>query len=52
MLKLLKDKSLRQKIGANAKRLVENKYSWESVTDRLNYLFEEIVTSHKTVKLL
>jgi len=43
VIKLLSEESLRYKIGKNARKLVIEKYSWESVTEELHNAFEEIV---------
>jgi glycosyltransferase involved in cell wall biosynthesis len=40
VVKLLCDKQLRQKIGHNARKLVESSYSWESMAEQLN----EVIT--------
>lgn len=39
---LLNDEELREKIGANARKLVEEEYSWEKMTDKLNDIFHEV----------
>lgn len=43
VIELLRNETLRQRIGANARKLIEQNYSWEKVTDILNELFEKAV---------
>jgi len=43
VIELLNDKSLRRKIGANASKLIEEKYSWERITERLDQILKELV---------
>lgn len=43
VIELLNDKELRRRIGQNARRLVESKYSWERATDQLNGILEDVV---------
>ncbi len=43
VIELLNDEQLREKIGANARKLMEEKYSWEKMTDMLNDVFQKIV---------
>ncbi len=47
VLELLNDKQLCQKIGSSARKLVEWKYSWETMTEKLISVFEKIWTEHK-----
>lgn len=44
ILEALENAELRQKIGANARKLVGVSYSWEKLTSALNELFEETIT--------
>ncbi len=39
---LLRDKQLREKIGINARKLMEKEYSWEKTTDKLNNILENL----------
>lgn len=43
VIELLNDEQLRKRIGANARKLVEEEYSWEKVTDMLNEVFQKVV---------
>lgn len=43
VIELLNDEKLRKKIGANAKKLMEEEYSWEKMTDKLNEVFQKVV---------
>jgi len=43
VIELMNDKQLREKIGANARQLMETEHSWEKLTDRLNELLEKTV---------
>lgn len=42
VIELLNNEQQRKRIGANARRLIEEKYSWEKMTDMLNDAFQEI----------
>lgn len=42
-IELLKHKQLRQKLGDNARKLIEAKYSWKKITERLDQIFREVV---------
>ena len=43
VIRLLKDKELRQSIAQNGRKLVEEKYGWPSVVGRLNTVYEDII---------
>ena len=43
VIELLNDEELRERIGANARKLMEEEYSWEKVTDMLNTVFQKVV---------
>lgn len=43
VVELLKDEVLRNRIGANARKLMEDEYSWEKMTDMLNEVFHKVV---------
>jgi glycosyltransferase involved in cell wall biosynthesis len=43
VIELLNDKELRNRIGANARKLMEEEYSWEKMTDMLNEVFQRVV---------
>jgi len=43
VVELLNDEELRKKIGVNARKLVEEEYSWEKMTDMLNDIFQKVV---------
>jgi glycosyltransferase involved in cell wall biosynthesis len=43
VIELLNDKQLRERIGNNARRLMETGHSWEKLTDRLNEVLEQTV---------
>lgn len=43
IIELLNDEQLREKIGVNARKLMEEKYSWEKMTDMLNEVFQKVV---------
>ena len=43
VIELLNDKELRNRIGANARKLMEEEYSWEKMTDMLNDVFQKVV---------
>lgn len=47
VLELLNDKKLCQRISSSARKLVEQKYSWETMTEELIRVFENISTEHK-----
>lgn len=42
MLTLMKDKKLRQKLGENGRRLVEEKYTWEKIAKKVEKIYEEV----------
>jgi glycosyltransferase involved in cell wall biosynthesis len=43
VIELLGDEGLRNRLGANARKLMEEEYSWEKVTDMLNTVFQKVV---------
>ncbi len=45
VIQLLEDRQLRQEIGHNGRRLVEDKYNWDSVVSRLDRIYEQICVS-------
>ena len=47
VIKLLNDEALRKKIGTNARKLMEEKYSWEKMADTLNEVSQEVVTKRR-----
>lgn len=44
VIELLEDEQLREKIGANARKLMEEEYSWERMTDMLNEVLKNAVS--------
>jgi glycosyltransferase involved in cell wall biosynthesis len=42
VIEVLNDEGLRNRIGANARKLMEEEYSWEKVTDMLNEVFHKV----------
>ena len=42
VIQLLDDPKLRQQIGQNGRRLVEEKYNWPDVVNRLDKIYEQI----------
>ena len=47
VIRLLKDKELRQSIAQNGRKLVERKYGWSSVVGRLDMVYEDIVRKRR-----
>jgi glycosyltransferase involved in cell wall biosynthesis len=45
---LLGDEGYRRRLGANARRLVEEKYSWDAIIDRIIYVYNYTVTLEDT----
>jgi len=43
VIRLLKDKELRQGIAQKARKLVEEKYGWPAVVRRLDMVYEDII---------
>lgn len=43
VIELLNDEELRNRIGANARKLMEEEYSWENMADMLNTVFRKVV---------
>lgn len=41
-VKLIKDKKLYKTISENAKKLVQQKYDWDSISDKLSQIYEEL----------
>ncbi|SNB46132.1 glycosyltransferase family 4 protein [Geobacter sp. DSM 9736] len=42
-IELLTDEKLRRKLAANARRFVEDRYSWQGIGDRLNEIYRSLV---------
>jgi glycosyltransferase involved in cell wall biosynthesis len=47
VIKLLKDKQLRKKLGDNARIIIESEYSWKKMAQRLDQILGEAVTGHE-----
>lgn len=47
IIKLLDDKSLRESVGKTGKKVVEEKFSWDSVCELLDKYFCELFNQHK-----
>ncbi|MCP9440769.1 MAG: glycosyltransferase family 4 protein [Nitrospira sp.] len=45
MITMLRDESLRKRLGANGRRLVENRYSLDRMLDRLESVYERVVNA-------
>lgn len=43
VIKLLKNKKLRARIGSNGRKLVETKYNWEPIAKKLSQVYQETV---------
>jgi glycosyltransferase involved in cell wall biosynthesis len=43
VIELLHNEALRKKIGANARKLMEEKYSWEKMADMLNEISNKVI---------
>jgi glycosyltransferase involved in cell wall biosynthesis len=43
VIRLLKDKDLRNRLTDNAYRLVKSKYTWENVTEKLQQVYSQII---------
>ncbi len=43
VVELLNNKRLREKLGRNARRFIENKYSWKKMAEKLDQIFKDIV---------
>lgn len=41
IVKILKNPKSAKKIGGNGRRLVENKYSWEQIMERIDQVYKE-----------
>ena len=48
VIRLLVDRSFRQYLAQNARRLVEQHYDWEIVANRMEGLMQELVTNRQT----
>lgn len=46
VIRLVKDRELRQYIAQNARKLVEEKYDWSSIVERLDAVYESITPHH------
>ena len=46
VIELLNNEELRNRIGANARKLMEKEYSWERLTDELNKVLEKAKTNY------
>jgi glycosyltransferase involved in cell wall biosynthesis len=46
VIELLNNEELRKRIGANARKLMEEEYSWERLTDELNKVLEKAKTNY------
>ena len=44
VIELLNDEELRERIGANARKLMDEEYSWERMTDMLNEVLKKAVS--------
>lgn len=44
-VELLRNKQLRKRLGDNARKLMEAKYSWKEMAERLHQIFREVVNS-------
>ena len=47
VIELLNNEELRNRIGANARKLMEEEYSWERLTDELNKVLEKAKTNYR-----
>jgi glycosyltransferase involved in cell wall biosynthesis len=47
ILKLLNDKSLRQRIGLNARKYVVDNYDWEIITGKIEEIYKSVIASNK-----
>ena len=43
VIKILSDKKLYEKIAKNAKKIVDNKFTWEQIAHELELIYEEII---------
>jgi phosphatidylinositol alpha-1,6-mannosyltransferase len=53
IIRLLRDPGLRQSIGENGRRMIEDHFSWESVTDRMEETYRKLLENslnHKDTK--
>lgn len=49
---LLMNNKLRSRIAANGQKLVWEKYSWDKLSSKMRSIFEKLVTSQSTTKIL
>lgn len=49
VIKLLRDKQLRKKLGDNARKIIETKYSWREISERLDRILKEVVSRHEEI---
>jgi glycosyltransferase involved in cell wall biosynthesis len=47
VLRLLDDKALRARLAANGRRLVESRYGWEVIGEKLDQLLRKVVEGHR-----
>jgi glycosyltransferase involved in cell wall biosynthesis len=47
VIMLLKDETLQKKLGANARTLVEEEYSWDSIGRRFCEVYKNVIENHK-----
>ena len=47
VIELLNNEELRKKIGANARKLMEEEYSWEKMADMLNEVSQKVVNKRR-----
>ena len=52
ILKLLNDKSLRLRIGLNARKYVVDNYDWEIITGKIEKIYESLIASNKIQDLI
>ncbi len=50
VLTVMKNKALRQKLESGGRSLVEAKYDWRAVSQKLSLVFEEAIAKHKKQK--
>jgi len=46
VIKLLRDRQLRKKIGDKARMIIEAEHSWKKITERLDQIFGEAIAGH------
>ncbi|TEU12049.1 MAG: glycosyltransferase [Anaerolineales bacterium] len=47
VLRLLDDRALRARLATNGRRLVESRYGWESIGEKLDQLLHKVVKERK-----